>query len=110
MKVFESSWFPVLLGVIIIIVTCNTVFSSEEKARDDLFVNESFTNTNEWRAPDISSLADDGQGRLIRYGRELIVNTSLFFGPKGKIAALTNGMDCQNCHIDGGARNFGGCF
>ena len=110
MKIFESSWFPVLLGVVILIVTCNSIFSSEEKKEDDLFLNENLSTANEWKTPDINSLPDDEQGKLIRYGRELIVNTSLFFGPKGKIAAISNGMDCQNCHIDGGARNFGGCF
>jgi len=110
MKIFESSWFPVLLGVLILIVTCNSIFSSEEKKEDDLILNENLSEVNEWKAPDIASLPDDEQAKLIRYGRELIVNTSLFFGPKGKIAAITNGMDCQNCHIDGGSRNFGGCF
>jgi len=109
MKLFESNWFPVLLGVVIVILTVKSIFSSGEK-KDDLFLSENFSSTNEWQAPDISSLPDDVQGKLIRYGRELIVNTSLFFGPKGKIAAITNGMDCQNCHIDAGARNFGGAF
>lgn len=39
---------------------------------------------------------------LARYGRELIENTSYYLGPKGTIAAITNGMNCQNCHLDGG--------
>jgi len=110
MKIFESSWFPVVLGLAILLAILHSVFSSEEKPQDDLFLTENFNSTNEWHAPDINSLPDDEQGKLIRYGRELIVNTSLFFGPKGKIASITNGMDCQNCHLDGGARNFGGCF
>jgi thiosulfate dehydrogenase len=39
---------------------------------------------------------------LVVYGRELIENTAYYFGPKGTIAAITNGMNCQNCHLDGG--------
>jgi thiosulfate dehydrogenase len=39
---------------------------------------------------------------MVVFGRELIENTSFYFGPKGKIAAITNGMNCQNCHLDGG--------
>jgi thiosulfate dehydrogenase len=35
---------------------------------------------------------------LATYGHELISNTSYYLGPKGKVAALTNGMNCQNCH------------
>ena len=48
---------------------------------------------------------------LARYGRELIENTSYYLGPKGSVAAMTNGMNCQNCHLDGGtlpwANNYG---
>jgi thiosulfate dehydrogenase len=39
---------------------------------------------------------------MVVYGRELIENTAYYFGPKGTIAAITNGMNCQNCHLDGG--------
>ena len=39
---------------------------------------------------------------LVVFGRELIENTSYYLGPKGTIAAITNGMNCQNCHLDGG--------
>jgi thiosulfate dehydrogenase len=39
---------------------------------------------------------------LVRYGRELIENTSFYLGPQGKVARVSNGMNCQNCHLDGG--------
>jgi thiosulfate dehydrogenase len=39
---------------------------------------------------------------LVQLGRALIENTSYYLGPKGTIAAITNGMNCQNCHLDGG--------
>ena len=39
---------------------------------------------------------------LIKYGHALISNTSYYLGPKGKVASITNGMNCQNCHLDGG--------
>jgi thiosulfate dehydrogenase len=39
---------------------------------------------------------------LAFYGHELVANTSYYLGPKGKVAALTNGMNCQNCHLDAG--------
>ena len=44
---------------------------------------------------------------LTRYGRELIENTSYYLGPKGKVAQITNGMNCQNCHLDGGTIPWG---
>ena len=39
---------------------------------------------------------------MVVFGRELIENTAYYLGPKGTIAAITNGMNCQNCHLDGG--------
>jgi thiosulfate dehydrogenase len=44
---------------------------------------------------------------LERYGHELISNTSYYLGPKGTVAALTNGMNCQNCHLEGGSLPWG---
>ena len=49
-------------------------------------------------------------GELIRYGYELIANTSYFLGPKGKVLQITNGMNCQNCHLSGGTIPFGNNF
>jgi thiosulfate dehydrogenase len=69
------------------------------------------SNTDEeWHAPDINLLPYTEEGDLIRYGRELIVNTSFYLGPKGKVAQLTNGMNCQNCHIGAGTKAFGNSF
>jgi len=62
---------------------------------------------NLWSPPDTSTIPHSPQGALIRYGRELIANTSLYLGPKGKIASITNGMNCQNCHLDAGTRPWG---
>lgn len=56
-----------------------------------------------WIAPDFFNVSDEA----VRYGRELIANTSSYLGPKGKVAVITNGMNCQNCHLDAGTRYFG---
>jgi thiosulfate dehydrogenase len=55
-------------------------------------------------------LAGDSAGRLIRFGRDLIANTAEFLGPRGRIAHLSNGMNCQNCHLDAGSRLYGNCL
>jgi len=64
----------------------------------------------EWQAPDINLLPHSSEGELIRYGRELIVNTSMYLGPKGIVDTITNGMNCQNCHIEAGTRAYGNSF
>ncbi len=70
----------------------------------------SFTVSTLWNPPDTSSLPQDSMGNLIRYGRELIVHTARYLGPKGSVAQITNGMNCDNCHIDGGTKLFANNF
>lgn len=43
----------------------------------------------------------------IDYGKDLILNTSMYFGPNGSISQTSNGMNCTNCHLDAGTRDFG---
>lgn len=44
---------------------------------------------------------------LKAYGRELIAHTARFLGPEGSVAQISNGMNCQNCHLDAGTKEFG---
>lgn len=71
--------------------------------------NEVKTHQTEafWNAPDESEL--DGQDKeIILLGRDIIMHTADYFGPKGKVSAgATNGMNCQNCHLDAGTKVFG---
>lgn len=46
-------------------------------------------------------------GKLIAYGRDLIANTAHYLGPKGVVMQTTNGMNCQNCHLDAGTKPWG---
>ncbi|HET6721550.1 MAG TPA: c-type cytochrome [Chitinophagaceae bacterium] len=54
---------------------------------------------NKYHIPESDSLA--------RYGHELIANTSYYLGPNGIVAQITNGMNCQNCHLNGGTVPWG---
>lgn len=67
-------------------------------------------NIGYWAAPDILQLLDNDSGAQIRYGRELIAHTALYYGPKGSISQTTNGMNCQNCHLDAGTKIWGNNF
>lgn len=60
-----------------------------------------------WKAPDTSTIPKGKAGDIIRYGKDLLAHTANYFGPNGSIAKITNGMNCQNCHLDGGSRSFG---
>lgn len=60
-----------------------------------------------WQAPDSTLIPNTAEGDLIRYGRELIAHTAKYLGPKGKVSSISNGMNCQNCHLKAGTKPFG---
>ncbi|MBO9570792.1 MAG: c-type cytochrome [Chitinophagaceae bacterium] len=61
----------------------------------------------QWRAPDIKTIPDNKEGELIKYGLQLISRTSYYLGPKGSVAQISNGMNCQNCHLNAGTKLWG---
>ncbi len=58
--------------------------------------------------PDTSGIPGNELGEMIRYGRQLVVNTPYYIGPEGIVSKnLNNKMSCNNCHLDAGTRPFG---
>ena len=66
-----------------------------------------FFPQNVWTAPDSSEIPGGEEGKMIRYGRRLMIHTSSYFGPNGSISKSTNGINCQSCHLDAGTRPYG---
>ena len=65
--------------------------------------------THVWTAPSdwrMMYLAPE-QKELVVYGRELIAHTSDYLGPKGSVKSISNGMNCQNCHLNAGTQPWG---
>lgn len=60
-----------------------------------------------WKAPDWATVDAEPNADEIKYGRDLVANTSEFLGPKGKVKAISNGMNCQNCHLQAGTAPLG---
>ncbi|HZE85849.1 MAG TPA: c-type cytochrome [Puia sp.] len=63
-----------------------------------------------WTAPDTALIPPTPEGRLIRYGRSLIASTAVYLGPAGRLARISNGMSCQNCHLQAGSKSWGNNF
>jgi thiosulfate dehydrogenase len=60
-----------------------------------------------WQPADVFAIADKKKSDEVLYGRDLIIHTAYYFGPKGRILQQTNGLNCQNCHLDAGTKIFG---
>lgn len=59
-----------------------------------------------WIAPSlfVDQELQGEQRALVKYGQELIAHTSRYLGPNGSVKAISNGMNCQNCHLHAGKR------
>jgi len=98
MKPTFCKTFIVLFLFTLAIYSCNdngNVVKSETK----FDTARLWFGANKYSIPDHDSLA--------LYGYQLISNTSYFLGPNGTVAHLTNGMNCQNCHLNGGTVPWG---
>lgn len=60
-----------------------------------------------WTGAGANQIPVDSSGYLIRYGRNLIEKTAYYLGPKGTVAHISNGMNCQNCHLEAGTKPWG---
>lgn len=60
-----------------------------------------------WEAPDVETITDAAQKEKVKYGKELIAHTAKYLGPKGSVLQISNGLNCQNCHLEAGTKPWG---
>lgn len=105
-EAIRSNWFVFLIFLIIIIVVAQSLLNSEEN-KTVLFPETIPDST--WVAPSlyIDQITSGKERAMIIYGEELIANTSKYLGPHGTVRQISNGMNCQNCHLDAGKKPWG---
>ncbi|ULQ57603.1 c-type cytochrome [Flavihumibacter rivuli] len=105
MKHLKEFWFAYIL-VLVVLVTIVVKVASIEKPRELVFASKT---PEEWMAPSLylDNQLKGEERELVIYGEDLIANTAHYFGPNGIIKPITNGMNCQNCHLDAGTRAWG---
>ena len=83
---------------------------SSKKKTTDVTVSKVETSKDTiayWIAPDINNISDLKQKELVIYGKDLIAHTSKYFGPNGLLLKISNGLNCQNCHLQAGTAIYG---
>ena len=83
-----------VLPMVLLLQACVDHPLVRKRKQDDLWMG-----WNQWQIKP--------EDTLTLYGHELIAHTSRYLGPQGIVARTTNGMNCQNCHYDGGTRPWG---
>lgn len=90
--------------VVVCIVLLNPRLLPEPEILSKVKVLE---RTEGWGPPSQDRIPYGPEGEQIRYGKELIAHTAQYLGPTGSVAQITNGMNCQNCHLEAGTKLFG---
>lgn len=86
---------------------CNNTENKEQTKTSVKDTLSAKTEEELWQAPDTSEIPHDEFGALVRYGRDLIVNTAYYIGPEGKVGKyLGNKMNCTNCHLEAGTKPY----
>lgn len=75
-----------------------------KSGKSDLIAKDTVTY---WVPADINDIADATKKLEVEYGKELIAHTSKYLGPNGSVMKISNGMNCQNCHLQAGTAVFG---
>lgn len=105
---------PALLPLLLVAadIACSRRERRSEQLPAQIDAPVSVARDTIWTAPSV--VPSGNQGALVRYGRELIIRTAAYFGPKGHLSQKQNGMNCQNCHLKAGVQpwgnNFGGVY
>lgn len=98
---------PKVFHIILVSLTIFCFTRCENDARHDSSTVSSNDSANCWTGAGLNQIPVTEKGLQIRYGRELIANTARYLGPKGTVAQISNGMNCQNCHLEAGTKPWG---
>jgi thiosulfate dehydrogenase len=106
-KNIKSNWQLVLIVITVSVVMLSETIKSFQPANDIALPSSIKDST--WIPPSLfTDFKLDGEERdRVIYGEDIIANTSRYFGPHGSLAQITNGMNCQNCHLNAGKKNWG---
>jgi len=88
--------------IAIYLLACNTQPTTKTETTADKKQDDPLLPTI-----DTSKIPNDSMGSLVRYGRDLMLNTAYYIGPNGINGKyLGNKMNCTNCHQDAGTKPF----
>lgn len=107
--VISLTWISLLLcaSALIIVINPNLLKPSIDENITSSNVAEQIPEKKFWSPPDTNQIPNSEVGKKIIYGRKLVTHTAAFLGPKGTVLQITNGMNCQNCHLESGTKLFG---
>jgi thiosulfate dehydrogenase len=106
---FKRLFFTLFL--VLVFFTCYRTLQSNRIKDQKVMIKraEAKVDSSAWVGKSLYQIPQktEKNGALIQYGFELIAHTSYYLGPKGIVQQSTNGMNCQNCHLEAGTKPWG---
>ena len=94
--------------LVLLLAQMNGLFNDSQKKQQGITDTNAYKPQPKlWEALSMAAVIHEKDPELIKYGRELIANTSKYLGPKGSVGHNSNGMNCQNCHLEAGTKPWG---
>ena len=105
-KYLKEDWPMYIIFLVVAIVIARGIISGSNKIHQTILEQQ---QPDYWIAPSLYSdnTTKGEQRKMVIYGEDLIANTSRYLGPHGSVKQISNGMNCQNCHLDAGKREWG---
>jgi thiosulfate dehydrogenase len=92
---------------IVFLLIIGLVFTSLFCGSNDKKTDAAESKNNNFIAPDTTKIPKDAYGEMVNYGRQLLLNTAYYIGPKGINGNYTkNVMNCTNCHQEAGTKPY----
>lgn len=106
-NIIKSNWPLVIIVAIIVIVSISEIIKAVNQEAAPAY-NAAIKDST-WIPPSLFTDNElQGEEReKVMYGEDIVANTARYFGPHGSVAQITNGMNCQNCHLNAGKKNWG---
>jgi thiosulfate dehydrogenase len=97
----------ILFGFMLVVFTNPEILEFKEQKDKVATTYSSKPEDAYWSPPDSTLIPETPEGKLVLYGYNLVAHTSMYLGPQGTVMSVTNGMNCQNCHLNAGKKIFG---
>jgi thiosulfate dehydrogenase len=109
-SVINKLLFVIIVLVVGIVAMPFILFYADQSQKEKIATSTDLKKadtTDYWTAADINTITDAKQKAQVEYGKELIAHTAKYIGPNGTVMQISNGMNCQNCHLQAGSVVFG---
>lgn len=103
----KTSYVYIVLRIVVLFMIIYFIYKMNDHKSIAVATPAQTDSANCWTGAGVNQIPIDAKGSEIRYGRQLIQNTAFYFGPKGTVQQLSNGMNCQNCHLEAGTKPWG---